>query len=43
MNIDINAFVASLSLMGKGMIGIFAVTAVIVAVMIILNALTSKK
>lgn len=41
--IDIPAFIASLSLMGKGMLGIFLVTGVIVLTVVLLNLLTRKK
>ncbi|MBO5008866.1 MAG: hypothetical protein J6D26_08530 [Clostridia bacterium] len=37
MNIDVNAFLSTLPIMGKGMLGIFAVTVVIVAAMMLLN------
>ncbi len=40
---NINAFLATLPIMGKGMLGIFVVTVIIIAAMIILNAATSSK
>ncbi len=40
---NINAFLATLPIMGKGMLGIFVVTIIIIAAMIILNATTSSK
>ncbi len=36
------AFVTSLPIMGKGMLGIFIVTAIIVLVIYLLNKITSK-
>ncbi|MBQ8588638.1 MAG: hypothetical protein IJ454_04515 [Clostridia bacterium] len=42
-NIDVNAFLSTLPIMGKGMLGIFAVTLIIIAVMAILNAVGSKE
>ncbi len=41
--IDVNAFLATLPIMGKGMLGIFVVTIIIIAVMLILNASTGAK
>ena len=41
MNINPEAFVESLPIMGIGMVGIFVVTIVIVAVVTCLNKLTS--
>ena len=35
--IDVNAFLETLPLMGKGMLGIFVVTLVIVGAMLLLN------
>lgn len=43
MNININTFLATLPIMGKGMLGIFVVTVIIIAAMIILNAATNNK
>ncbi|MCI6375017.1 MAG: hypothetical protein MR821_06960 [Clostridiales bacterium] len=43
MQIDIHAFVASLRIMGEGMLGIFAVMAVIIAVIAVLNRLTGSR
>ncbi len=42
-NIDVNAFLSTLPIMGKGMLGIFAVTLIIIAAMAILNAVGSKE
>lgn len=41
MNIDL--FIYSLGIMGKGMLGIFAVTALIIVSVVILNKVTGKK
>ncbi|MEE1066495.1 MAG: hypothetical protein UH249_10235 [Acutalibacteraceae bacterium] len=43
MNIDFNAFLSSLPYMGKGMLGIFIVTALIVLVVNALNNIPEKK
>ena len=43
MKIDIKAFVASLRYMGEGMLGIFAVMAVIIGVIAALNRLTGSR
>ncbi len=43
MNIDFNAFLNSLPYMGKGMLGIFVVTIVIVLVVNALNNIPEKK
>ena len=43
MNIDINAFLKTLPIMGKGMLGIFVVTAIIIVFMILLNLFTKEK
>lgn len=43
MNIDVNAFMKTLPVMGKGMLGIFVVTAVIMCSIYILNILSKKK
>ena len=40
---DYNAFIETVPIMGKGMAGIFIVTAVIILSMIILNKVTSDK
>lgn len=42
-HIDGGAFLASLPIMGKGMLGIFIVTAVIVLFIAVLNAVSKKK
>lgn len=39
---NISAFLITLPIMAKGMLGIFAVTAVIILCMVILNKLTNK-
>ncbi len=39
---NINAFLETLPVMGKGMLGIFAVTLVIILAMMALNKFTSK-
>ena len=41
MNLNVNAFMETLPIMAKGMLGIFAVTAVIIAAVIILNKVCS--
>lgn len=41
--IDIRAFVSSLKFMVEGWLGIFVVMAVIIAVVYVLNVLTTKK
>ena len=41
--IDIDKFLISLPLMGKGMLGIFAVTLVIMLIIVLLNRITAKK
>ncbi len=43
MKIDFNAFLETLPIMGKGMLGIFVVTAIIVVFMILLNLFTKEK
>ena len=43
MNLNIDAFMTSLPLMGKGMLGIFVVTIVIIVMIALLNKLTSAK
>ena len=43
MKIDLQAFIASLQTMGEGMLGIFAVMAVIIVVIDMLNRLTGSR
>ncbi len=43
MKININAFLKTLPIMGKGMLGIFVVTAIIIVFMILLNLFTKEK
>lgn len=43
MRVDIQAFLASLQLMAEGMLGIFAVMAVIITVIVLLGRLTGGK
>lgn len=43
MNINMNDFLTSLQVMGKGMAGIFMVTVVIVVTIILLNKACEKK
>ena len=43
MNINIPNFIESLGIMGKGMLGIFIVTAVVVLITSALNHFTNKK
>ncbi len=43
MEITFDAFLASLPYMGKGMLGIFIVTGVIVALVSAINAIPDKK
>lgn len=43
MNLDYNAFLKTLPIMGKGMAGIFIVTVVIIAVMLILVSVFKAK
>ena len=43
MTIDFNAFLNALPFMGKGMLGIFIVTTVIVTVVNALNSMPDKK
>lgn len=40
---NIQAFLDTLPIMGKGMLGIFAVTAIIILTIILLEKLTTKK
>lgn len=39
---NINAFLSTLPIMGKGMVGIFAVTLIIVIAMVLLNKFANK-
>ena len=43
MNLNIDAFLNSLPMMGKGMLGIFVVTLVIILIISLLNKLTTSK
>ncbi len=43
MSINVNAFLETLPIMGKGMLGIFVVTAVIMGAIYLLNILGNKK
>ena len=43
MEIDMQAFIASLRTMGEGMLGIFAVMALIIVVIDVLNRLTGSR
>ena len=43
MNLNIDAFMNSLPMMGKGMLGIFVVTLVIILMITLLNKLTAPK
>ena len=43
MNLNIDAFLNSLPMMGKGMLGIFVVTLVIILMISLLNKLTASK
>lgn len=43
MNISTEKLMEALPIMGKGMLGIFAVTIVIICVVTLLNAVTSPK
>lgn len=43
MNLNIDAFLNSLPMMGKGMLGIFVVTLVIILMISLLNKLTTSK
>lgn len=40
---NFNVFFSTLPIMGKGMLGIFIVTAVIIVVMMLLNKFTGEK
>ena len=43
MNLNIDAFLNSLPMMGKGMLGIFAVTIVIILMIDLINKVTAAK
>lgn len=43
ISFSIDDLMSALPIMGKGMLGIFAVTAVIILAVTVLNAVTSKK
>ena len=43
MNLNFDAFLNSLPMMGKGMLGIFVVTLVIILMISLLNKLTAEK
>ncbi len=43
MNFNIDAFLNSLPMMGKGMLGIFVVTIVIILMIALLNKVTAAK
>ena len=43
MNLNIDAFLNSLPMMGKGMLGIFVVTLVIILMISLLNKFTAAK
>ncbi len=43
MKIDVQALLETLPIMGKGMLGIFLVTGAIILVVMLLNAVTTKK
>ena len=43
MNLNIDAFLNSLPMMGKGMLGIFVVTLVIILMIALLNKVTAAK
>ncbi len=43
MNISLDNLLATLPIMGKGMVGIFVVTAIIILTVTALNYLTSRK
>lgn len=43
MNINFEAMLETLPIMGKGMLGIFIVTGVIILAIVVLNKLTSSK
>lgn len=43
MSINVDAFLKTLPIMGKGMLGIFIVTLVIILVITILNKITTSK
>lgn len=43
MNISVDKLMDALPIMGKGMLGIFVVTCVIIAMVLVLNVVTTKK
>lgn len=43
MSINVDAFISALSIMGKGYLGIFIVTGVMILCMTLLNKFTSEK
>lgn len=43
MNISVDKLMEALPIMGKGMLGIFVVTCVIIGVVLLLNVVTNKK
>lgn len=43
MDLNVDLFMDTLKIMGKGMLGIFIITLVIIAMVVILNKLTSPK
>ena len=43
MNLNVDAFLNSLPMMGKGMLGIFVVTLVIILMISLLNKVTASK
>lgn len=43
MQINVDAFLNSLPIMGKGMLGIFVVTLIIIVGIYIMNAVTKKR
>ena len=43
MNISVDKLMDALPIMGKGMLGIFVVTCVIIAMVLILNVATNRK
>lgn len=42
MKLDVDAFFKTLPIMGKGMLGIFIITLVIILLITVLNKITSK-
>jgi len=43
MNISVDKLMEALPVMGKGMLGIFVVTCVIIGVVLVLNVVTNRK